>query len=88
MSSAAGAKRDRERLRQERATLKRARKQAPADASAEALASAPTSSPIPLLSQSDVLARLADLHQRFESGVIGFEDFEAARDELTGQLVV
>jgi hypothetical protein len=38
--------------------------------------------------QATVLAQLADLHAAFDEGKIGFDDFEARREELTSQLRV
>ncbi len=40
----------------------------------------------PEVDQSTVLAQLADLHAAFDDGKIGFDDFEARREELTSQL--
>jgi hypothetical protein len=42
--------------------------------------------PEPEVDQSKVLAQLADLHAAFDDGKIGFDDFEARREELTSQL--
>lgn len=45
-----------------------------------------TASPAPEVDQATVLAQLADLHAAFDEGKIGFEDFEARREELTSKL--
>ena len=42
--------------------------------------------PAPAVDQSSVLEKLAALHAAFDDGKIGFDDFEAQRDELTRQL--
>ncbi len=42
--------------------------------------------PAPVVDQSSVLEKLAALHAAFDDGKIGFDDFEAQRDELTSQL--
>ena len=42
--------------------------------------------PAPAVDQSSVLEKLAALHAAFDDGKIGFDDFEAQRDELTSQL--
>jgi hypothetical protein len=42
--------------------------------------------PAPVADQSSVLEQLAALHAAFDDGKIGFDDFEAKRDELTSQL--
>jgi hypothetical protein len=38
--------------------------------------------------QAIVLAELAELHERFDAGLITFDDFELAKQELTDQLDV
>ena len=40
----------------------------------------------PVVDQDAVLEKLAELHAAFDDGKIGFDDFEAKRDELTSQL--
>ena len=40
----------------------------------------------PVVDQNAVLEKLAELHAAFDDGKIGFDDFEAQRDELTSQL--
>ena len=40
----------------------------------------------PAVDQTAVLEKLAELHAAFDDGKIGFDDFEAQRDELTSQL--
>jgi hypothetical protein len=42
--------------------------------------------PAPAVDQASVLEKLAALHAAFDDGKIGFDDFEARRDELTSQL--
>lgn len=42
--------------------------------------------PAPAVDQASVLEKLAELHAAFDDGKIGFDDFEARRDELTSQL--
>ncbi len=45
-----------------------------------------TASAAPEVDQATVLAQLADLHAAFDEGKIGFDDFEARREELTSKL--
>jgi hypothetical protein len=91
VSSAGRAKRDREKAKQERAALKRAKRQDAAasadspDAADEADGARVTGPPA---SQEQVLAQLATLHQRFDDGALDFEDFEAAKNELMSRLNV
>jgi hypothetical protein len=40
------------------------------------------------ISGDDVLAMIAELHQRYEAGTISFEDFEASKADLLARLVV
>jgi hypothetical protein len=82
-SSASRAKRDRERLRDEKNARKRARKLE------MALNPDAVDGPErPKRTESEVLDDLAAVHQRFEDGQIDFEEFEAKRDELMGHLDV
>ena len=83
MSQASFQKQQRERARKEKAALKAARKEE-RRAEAGADEDAPTSES----EQAKVLESLAALHARFEDGGMTFEDFEAARDELTAKLSI
>ena len=83
MSQASFQKQQRERARKEKAALKAARKEE-RRAEAGTDEDAPTSES----EQAKVLESLAALHARFEDGGMTFEDFEAARDELTAKLSV
>ena len=87
MGSAGRAKRDREKVRQERAALKRARRQGELGSpeSPDEPAEARAGEPAP---QHEVLAALALLHKRFDDGGLDFEEFEAAKSELIGRLDV
>jgi hypothetical protein len=91
VSSTGRAKRDRERARQERAARKRTKRlsDAPVDGSADP----DDESVVPAVgarhaSQSELLAELALLHQRFEDGAVGFEEFESTKGDLIRQLDV
>jgi hypothetical protein len=83
MSQASFQKQQRERARKEKAALKAARKEE-RRAEAGTDEDAPTSES----EQAKVLESLAALHARFEDGGMSFEDFEAARDELTAKLSI
>ncbi len=78
MSQARFQKQQRERARQERAAAKQARRDDRRNA-------APPEADV-LRDQDIVLAELAALHQRFDAGLMTFDDFEAAKLELTKQL--
>jgi hypothetical protein len=85
-TSAGRAKRDREKARQERQALKRARRLAPREeAEGDAPADENARPPAP---QDELLERLAELHQRFADGEVGFEEFEATKDELIRDLTI
>lgn len=82
MSQASFQKQQRERARKERAAAKAARKE---ERRAEVV---PDEAPTTATDEAKVLDALAALHARFEAGGMAFEDFEAARDELTARLSV
>ena len=87
MSTGRFAKRDREKARQERAAAKRARRFGGRDdeAGSEDETVAPAGA---TRSQSDVLAALAALHEKYDAGRMALEDFEQARAELVAQIEV
>jgi hypothetical protein len=80
VSQARFQKQQREKLRRERAAAKEARR---AERS-----SAPAEVDPPASDQAAVLADLAELHEKFGAGLITFEDFEVAKQDLTQQLDV
>lgn len=79
--SARGQKRDRERARAEKAVAKRERKELrQADAGSDV-------DPVDAdYQEAEILAQLADLHQRFADERISHEDFESQRDLLMSRL--
>jgi hypothetical protein len=82
MSQARFQKQQREKARREKAAAKWARR-------VERREATPSSDvPVPPIDEAAVLAELADLHQRFETGAITFEDFSDAKDALIGRLDV
>lgn len=83
MSQASFQKQQRERARKEKAALKAARKE-----ERRAEAGSDDEAPTSEFDQAKVLESLAALHARFEDGGMSFEDFEAARDELTAKLSI
>jgi hypothetical protein len=85
-TSAGRAKRDREKARQERQALKRARRLAPREAVDEADPS--TDGGSPPTPPDQLLERLADLHQQFADGKVGFEEFEEAKEALIRDLTI
>jgi hypothetical protein len=88
MSTGRFAKRDREKARQERAAAKRARRFGGREddgGGSEDATAAPAGA---ARSQSDVLAALAALHDKYDAGRMTLEDFEEARAELVAQIQV
>jgi hypothetical protein len=81
VSQARFQKQQREKARRERAAAKSARRVERANADAPEPAE-------PAREQADVLAELATLHARFDAGEMSFEDFEAAKQQVTDQLDV
>lgn len=82
MSQASFAKRQREKERKEKAAAKAARR-----AERQAASDEPAPAPPPG-DQDALLAALADLHARFDDGDIDFDDFTAAKAEITARLHV
>jgi ATP/maltotriose-dependent transcriptional regulator MalT len=80
VSQARFEKRQRERARQERAAAKAAKRVERGNST--------TPEPQPQRDQAEVLAELAALHERFDAGLITFDDFEATKQELTEELDV
>lgn len=77
------AKRQRDQDKQAKAAAKRERRQSRLDQDAEA--AEPTGR---VHDQEGVLAALAALHQSYEDGEVGLEEFELRRDELRDRLRV
>jgi hypothetical protein len=81
VSQARFQKQQREKSRRERAAAKWAKRVERANAPAVEPAE-------PAREQADVLADLAALHERFDAGLVSFDDFEASKEQLTAQLDV
>lgn len=82
MSRPKSHKRDREKARKERAEIKAARRVERRSVAEQDAA------PVTEADQADVLVALAELHRRFAAEEIEFEEFDAAKRELTQQLDV
>ena len=80
MSQARFQKQQREKARRERAAAKWAKR-------VERGNTTPPE-PEPQHDQATVLAELAAVHERFDAGLVTFDDFEAAKQQLTAQLDV
>ena len=81
MSQARFQKQQREKARRERAAAKFAKR----------LERSSTTAPepsVPVREQAAVLAELTELHERFDAGLVTFDDFEAAKGRLMEQLDV
>jgi hypothetical protein len=81
VSQARFQKQQREKARRERAAAKWAKRVERASATAP-------EPEAPVREQATVLADLAALHERFGAGLISFDDFETAKQQLTDQLDV
>jgi hypothetical protein len=89
MSSAARAKRDRERVKAEKAVKKKEDREANAILAAEeAAAAAALPGSGAKMSQADLIAALAGLHEKFERQAISFEDFDEQKQALIDQIAV
>lgn len=82
MSRPKSHKRDREKARREKAAAKAVRREERRNAVE------PESAPTSPGEQATVLAELAELHRRFADEEISFDDFDAAKQELTARLDV
>jgi hypothetical protein len=86
LANAGSNKRDIARAKQEKAALKRSRRQhSDTDAAECAVAGQPSAS-VPATSERDVIAALDSLHRRFAVGGIGFDEFETRKTELLDRL--
>jgi len=85
MSQARFQKRMREKARRDKARAKRERKE---DRAAQAQATTEEDGDTPIAPQTEVLARLADLHEKFDADDIDFDEFEQRKHELLAQLDV
>ena len=84
MSQASFAKRQREKERREKAEAKAVRR-------AERAATSSTEErppPLPAADEDALLTQLAALHARFDEGDMDFEDFAAAKQQITERLQV
>ena len=84
MSPASAGKRQREKARREKAEAKATRRLE------RSAATEPDRDPDPLppLDEEALLAELAELHTRFEDGDLDYDDFVAAKDDVTRRLRV
>lgn len=83
MSQARFQKAQREKARRAKAATKSARREERRAGSSDPQPDPPTER-----DQSAILAELAALHERFEAGDVDFDDFVAAKEELTDRLDV
>jgi hypothetical protein len=81
VSRPSAAKRQREKDRRERAEAKAARR-------LERGAAAPESddAPVSAADEAALLAALAEVHARFDDGDLDYDDFVAAKDDITRRL--
>jgi hypothetical protein len=80
-------KRDIDRAKKERAALKRERRQQPDGDSLYSTAADPAGvEAVPPASERDVLDALDVLHERFDAGEVGFDEFEALKLDLLNRL--
>lgn len=84
MSQASFAKRQREKERREKAEAKAVRRAERKDTSS----TDERPPPLPAADEGALLAELAALHARFDEGEMDFEDFAAAKEQITQRLQV
>lgn len=83
MSPASAGKRQREKARKEKAAAKVSRRLERSAATRH-----PDPDPLPPVDEEALLAELAELHSRFEDGHLDYDDFAAAKDDVTRRLRV
>jgi len=83
MSPVSAGKRQREKARREKAEAKASRRLERSAATPE-----PEPDPLPPVDEEALLTELAELHTRFEAGDLDYDDFAAAKDDLTQRLRV
>ena len=83
MSQASFAKRQREKERREKAEAKAVRR-----AERQATPAEERPPPLPAADEDALLTQLAALHARFDEGDMDFEDFAAAKQQITERLQV
>ena len=83
MSQESFAKRQREKARNEKAAEKAARR-----AERKAATDDDTPAASPPGDEQALIAELAALHERFENDDIDFEEFAAAKEEITQKLLI
>ena len=93
MSPSTFGKRQREQDKKAKAEAKRQRRQSGGGDSdhtdaAESPAPRPDGPGGERDSGDDVLAMIADVHERYEAGTLSFEEFETAKAELLARIVV
>jgi hypothetical protein len=79
-------KRDIARAREEKAALKRSRRQHSETEAVDPAATSPPSPPVPATSERNVLDALDALHRRFAAGDLSFDEFDARKMELLDRL--
>jgi hypothetical protein len=88
VANARSTKRDIDRVKKERAALKRERRQQSHGESHDSTVDEPwRASPAAPMSEADVLEALNLLHVRFDAGELIFDEFEASKTELFHRLV-
>jgi hypothetical protein len=87
VANARSSKRDIDRVKKERAALKRERRRQPDSDPPDSTDTDTVSvSPVPPPPERDLLDALDLLHARFEAGHVGFDEFEALKIELLDRL--
>jgi hypothetical protein len=79
---------ERDRAKRAKANAKRERRQERASDTAESPEPAPPPQPGGRLSEAEVIDRLKVLHEKFDDGALGFDDFEEQKAALLARLAV
>jgi hypothetical protein len=79
---------ERDRAKRAKANAKRERRQERASDTAEPVEPTPPPQPGGRLSEAEVIDRLKVLHEKFDDGALGFDDFEEQKAALLARLAV
>ena len=86
MAKPRSMKRDVDKAKKERAAMKRERRQRPAADKVEGDETSPAQPARPVVPPEEVIARLGELHVRFEAEEIDFVEYEQVKGELVALL--
>jgi hypothetical protein len=88
VSPSSFGKREREQAKKAKADAKRARRQQSADVPSDIELGPGIGGAVGRPSTEELLEMIATLHEQYDAGTVGFEEFEANKADLLGRLAV